>query len=107
MFGLYQALIKNMVIGVSQDFVKKLEMIGVGYKYAKCVNWLAKVSGAHQALCLRNNSRPVKFPGLLLFLFMQFTLKSICSTLINMFVFRSDIACNVFWLFFFLILQWR
>jgi large subunit ribosomal protein L6 len=32
MFGLYQALIKNMVIGVSQDFVKKLEMIGVGYK---------------------------------------------------------------------------
>lgn len=32
MFGLYQALIKNMVIGVSQEFMKKMEMIGVGYR---------------------------------------------------------------------------
>lgn len=32
MFGLYQALIKNMVIGVSQAFEKKMEMIGVGYR---------------------------------------------------------------------------
>lgn len=32
MFGLYQALIKNMVIGVSSEFVKKMEMIGVGYR---------------------------------------------------------------------------
>lgn len=32
--GLYQALVQNMVTGVSQGFVKKLEMIGVGYRAA-------------------------------------------------------------------------
>lgn len=32
--GLYWALIANMVQGVSQGFVKKLEMVGVGYRAA-------------------------------------------------------------------------
>lgn len=32
--GLYRALIANMVVGVSQGFEKKLEMIGVGYRAA-------------------------------------------------------------------------
>jgi large subunit ribosomal protein L6 len=30
--GLYRALLNNMVLGVSQGFLKKLLMIGVGYK---------------------------------------------------------------------------
>ena len=30
--GLYRALINNMVIGVSQGFVKQQELVGVGYK---------------------------------------------------------------------------
>lgn len=32
--GLYRALIANMVIGTSQGFEKRLEMIGVGYRAA-------------------------------------------------------------------------
>ncbi len=32
--GLYRALVQNMVIGVSQGFERKLEMIGVGYRAA-------------------------------------------------------------------------
>jgi large subunit ribosomal protein L6 len=34
MHGLYRALINNMVVGVSQGFVKKLELVGVGYRAA-------------------------------------------------------------------------
>lgn len=30
--GLYRALINNMVIGVSEGFTKKLELVGVGYR---------------------------------------------------------------------------
>ncbi len=30
--GLYRALIKNMVLGCSQGFEKRLEMVGVGYR---------------------------------------------------------------------------
>jgi large subunit ribosomal protein L6 len=33
--GLYRALIANMVTGVSQGFVRKLEIIGVGYRAEK------------------------------------------------------------------------
>lgn len=33
-WGLYRALVKNMVIGVSEGFEKKLEINGVGYKVA-------------------------------------------------------------------------
>ncbi len=34
MHGLYRSLINNMVIGVSQGYVKELEVIGVGYRAA-------------------------------------------------------------------------
>ncbi len=30
--GLYRSLINNMVVGVSEGFVKKLELVGVGYR---------------------------------------------------------------------------
>ena len=30
--GLYRALINNMVVGTSQGFEKKLELVGVGYR---------------------------------------------------------------------------
>lgn len=30
--GLYRALINNMVVGVSEGFTKKLELVGVGYR---------------------------------------------------------------------------
>ena len=30
--GLYRALVNNMVVGVSQGFQKKLELVGVGYR---------------------------------------------------------------------------
>ena len=32
MHGLYRSLVENMLIGVSKGFVKKLEIVGVGYK---------------------------------------------------------------------------
>lgn len=32
--GLYRSLINNMIIGVSQGFIKKLELVGVGYRAA-------------------------------------------------------------------------
>ncbi|MBP1650030.1 MAG: ribosomal protein [Bacteroidetes bacterium] len=32
--GLYRALINNMVVGVTEGFIKKLELVGVGYKAA-------------------------------------------------------------------------
>ena len=32
--GLYRALINNMVVGVSQGYVKSLEVVGVGYRAA-------------------------------------------------------------------------
>src|SRR5271154_3087146 len=32
--GLYRSLISNMVVGSTQGFTKKLEMIGVGYRAA-------------------------------------------------------------------------
>lgn len=32
MHGLYRSLLQNMVIGVSEGFVKKLELVGVGYR---------------------------------------------------------------------------
>ena len=33
--GLYRALIHNMVVGVSEGFEKKLELVGVGYRAEK------------------------------------------------------------------------
>ncbi|MGE4587557.1 MAG: 50S ribosomal protein L6 [Mangrovibacterium sp.] len=32
MHGLYRSLIRNMVVGVSQGYEKKLELVGVGYR---------------------------------------------------------------------------
>ncbi len=32
MHGLYRSLISNMVVGVSEGYVKELEMVGVGYR---------------------------------------------------------------------------
>ena len=32
MHGLYRALVNNMVLGVTQGFVKELELVGVGYR---------------------------------------------------------------------------
>lgn len=37
-WGLYRALVKNMVIGVSEGFEKKLEINGVGYRAAVSAN---------------------------------------------------------------------
>ena len=34
MHGLYRALVQNMVIGVTQGYVKKLEIFGTGYLMA-------------------------------------------------------------------------
>lgn len=38
--GLYRALISNMVVGVTQGFVKKMELVGVGYKASNTGNLL-------------------------------------------------------------------
>jgi len=38
--GLYRALIGNMVKGVTEGFVKKMELVGVGYKAANTGNLL-------------------------------------------------------------------
>lgn len=38
--GLYRALIANMVKGVTEGFIKKLELVGVGYKAANTGNTL-------------------------------------------------------------------
>ena len=40
MHGLYNALIRNMVVGVSQGYVKSLELIGVGYRASNTGNLL-------------------------------------------------------------------
>ncbi len=51
-WGLYRALAKNMVIGVSEAFTKKLEINGVGYR--------ANVSGKKLNLNL-GYSHPIEF----------------------------------------------
>ncbi|HYM36400.1 MAG TPA: 50S ribosomal protein L6 [Steroidobacteraceae bacterium] len=38
--GLARALTNNMVVGVSEGFSKKLEMVGVGYKAEKKGKWI-------------------------------------------------------------------
>jgi large subunit ribosomal protein L6 len=32
MHGLYRSLINNMIVGVSEGFIKKMELVGVGYR---------------------------------------------------------------------------
>ena len=51
--GLYRALVKNMIEGVSKGFVKQLDITGVGYK-------VASVSGAKIVLNI-GFSKPVEF----------------------------------------------
>ena len=38
--GLYRALVHNMVVGVSEGYVKKLELVGVGYRASNQGNLL-------------------------------------------------------------------
>jgi len=40
MHGLYRSLISNMVLGVTEGYTKKLELVGVGYKAANQGNLL-------------------------------------------------------------------
>jgi large subunit ribosomal protein L6 len=40
MHGLYRSLVNNMVVGVTEGFTKKLELVGVGYKAANTGNIL-------------------------------------------------------------------
>ena len=51
--GLHRALVANMVRGVSEGFVKELEIIGIGYR--------AQVQGKHLELFV-GYSHPVKIP---------------------------------------------
>ena len=49
--GLTRALLNNMVVGVSEGFSKKLEIVGVGYKVAKQGNKLVLNLGhSHQII---------------------------------------------------------
>ena len=52
-WGLYRALINNMVIGVSQGYKKELELVGIGYRVHK------KGSGLEFSL---GYSHPIQFP---------------------------------------------
>jgi large subunit ribosomal protein L6 len=45
MHGLYRSLINNMVVGVSEGYVRKLEMIGVGYRCSNQGNLLEVAVG--------------------------------------------------------------
>lgn len=40
MHGLYNALVRNMVIGVSEGYVKEMELVGVGYRANNAGNLL-------------------------------------------------------------------
>lgn len=40
MHGLYRSLVNNMVVGVTEGFTKKMELVGVGYKAASTGNIL-------------------------------------------------------------------
>lgn len=45
MHGLYRALLSNMVTGVSQGYVRELELVGVGYRVSNMGNLLELVVG--------------------------------------------------------------
>jgi large subunit ribosomal protein L6 len=51
--GLTRALIRNMVVGVTQGFEKKLEIVGVGYR--------AEIKGKNLVLNL-GYSHPIEYP---------------------------------------------
>ncbi len=50
--GLYRALLQNLIIGVTQGYEKKLELVGIGYK--------AELRGKHLVLQL-GYSHPIVF----------------------------------------------
>lgn len=45
MHGLYRALISNMVVGVSEGYIKELELVGVGYRASNAGNLLELTLG--------------------------------------------------------------
>jgi large subunit ribosomal protein L6 len=45
MHGLYRALINNMVVGVTEGFVKELEIVGVGFRASNNGQWLELLLG--------------------------------------------------------------
>jgi large subunit ribosomal protein L6 len=45
MHGLYRSLINNMVVGVSEGFVKELELVGVGYRASNTGQLLELILG--------------------------------------------------------------
>jgi large subunit ribosomal protein L6 len=58
--GLYRALLANMVTGVTQGFVKSLELVGVGYRAA-----IEKVDGRDCIVFKKGElgySHPISFP---------------------------------------------
>ena len=48
MHGLYRSLINNMVQGVSEGFVKELELVGVGYRVTNTGQLLELTLGSSQ-----------------------------------------------------------
>ncbi|MFZ9385021.1 MAG: 50S ribosomal protein L6 [Ilumatobacteraceae bacterium] len=53
--GLSRALVSNMVVGVTQGFVKELDIVGVGYR--------AEAKGTNALRLNLGFSHPVDFPG--------------------------------------------
>jgi large subunit ribosomal protein L6 len=53
--GLSRALVNNMVVGVTEGFVKELDIVGVGYR--------AEAKGANALRLNLGFSHPVDFPG--------------------------------------------
>jgi large subunit ribosomal protein L6 len=45
MHGLYRALINNMVLGVTEGFVKEMEIVGVGFRASNNGQWLELLLG--------------------------------------------------------------
>ncbi len=52
MHGLYRSLVNNMVQGVTEGFVKKLELVGVGYKASNQGNLLDLSLGIFSQYCV-------------------------------------------------------
>lgn len=51
--GLYRALVHNMVVGVSEGYVKKLELVGVGYRATAQNNILELALGYSHAIFIQ------------------------------------------------------
>ena len=51
--GLYRALVNNMVVGVSEGYVKKLELVGVGYRATAQNNILELALGYSHAIFIQ------------------------------------------------------